>query len=106
MWITKWQRDKNKGVDSPFPTQIVSNEEFLPRPQTAKQARLERLIGSMAAENAKRLGMDRRLFMRSSMGMATCFLASRMCWARCFACNSARVTLSFERRSSQEATSW
>ena len=32
----------------------------------------------MSEEKAKKLGMDRRDFMASSMGMATCFLASNM----------------------------
>src|SRR4051794_19161474 len=36
MWIPKWQRDRDRGVDSPIPTQVVSNEEFIPRPQNAK----------------------------------------------------------------------
>ena len=78
MWIPKWQRDKNKGVDSPIPTQVVSNEEFLPRPQSQQQEEWEYLIGQLAEEKAKKLGMKRRDFMRSSMGMATAFLASNM----------------------------
>ena len=76
MWIRKYQRDREKGVDSPFPTQIVSNEEFIPRPQNEKQKQVEETIGRLAKAKAKKLGMDRRLFMRSSMGMATTFLAS------------------------------
>ena len=36
MWVPKWQRDRAKGVDSPVPTQVVSNEEFIPRPQNAR----------------------------------------------------------------------
>src|SRR5216683_1400655 len=76
MWIRKKQRDIKKGVDSPMPTQIVSNEEFIPRPQNQKQKQVEHLIGVIADENAKKLGMDRRKFMASSMGLATCFLAS------------------------------
>src|SRR5882724_3453357 len=75
MWIPKWQRDLNHGVDSPVPTQVVSNEEFIPRPQNEQQKRVERLIGEMGQEKAKRLGMDRRSFMASSMGLATAFLA-------------------------------
>ena len=34
MWIPKGLRDLKKGVDSPMPTQVVSNEEFIPRRQT------------------------------------------------------------------------
>jgi predicted TIM-barrel fold metal-dependent hydrolase len=78
MWIPKWQRDRNKGVDSPVPTQVVSNEEFIPRPQTEQQRQVEHLIGVLAEEKAKKLGMDRRDFMASSMGLATAFLASNM----------------------------
>ncbi len=78
MWIPKWQRDRQKGVDSPVPTQVVSNEEFIPRPQNDRQRQVEELIGRLAEGKAKRLGLDRRAFMASAMGMATCFLASNM----------------------------
>ena len=76
MWIPKWVRDRKKGVDSAVPTQVVSNEEFIPRPQTKQQKQVESLIGTMCEERAKRLGMERRAFMATSMGIATCFLAS------------------------------
>ncbi len=76
MWIPKWERDYNKGVISPIPTQVVSNEEFIPRPQNSQQAEVEARITAMAEEKAKKLGMDRRSFMQSSMGMAVAFLAS------------------------------
>lgn len=76
MWVPKWQRDQNKGVDSPIPTQAVSNEEFLPRPQTQQQRQWEQLIGELSEQKSRKLGMDRRDFMRSSMGLATAFWAS------------------------------
>lgn len=75
MWIPKYKRDELKGVDSPIPTQVVSNEEILPRRQNKKQQQVEHLIGKWGAENAKRLGMNRRDFMRTSMGFATAVLA-------------------------------
>jgi uncharacterized protein len=78
MWIPKWQRDQAKGVDSPIPTQVVSTEEFIPRPQNASQKRVEELTGQLADEKSKRLGMDRRQFMGSSMGLATAFLAHNL----------------------------
>ncbi|MFP6904056.1 MAG: amidohydrolase family protein [Verrucomicrobiota bacterium] len=78
MWVPKWQRDRDRGVDSPIPTQVVSNEEFIPRKQSAQQKQWEHLIGELAAEKSKKLGMDRGDFMRSSMGMATAFLAGNM----------------------------
>jgi uncharacterized protein len=82
MWIPKVIRDRQKGVDSPMPTQVVSNEEFEPRPQTQKQKQVEHLIGELSAERAKKLGMPRRDFMRSSMGLATCFLASNLAYGK------------------------
>src|SRR6266545_3171051 len=84
MWIPKWQRDRNKGVDSPVPTQVVSNEEFIPRPQNERQKQVEYLIGQMAEEKSRKLGMDRRAFMASTMGLATCFLASNQVYGDCW----------------------
>ncbi len=82
MWIRKFQRDRKKGVDSPMPTQVLSNEEFIPRPQSRKQKEVEFYIGQMAEEKSRKLGMDRRTFMASAMGMATCFLASNKVWGK------------------------
>src|SRR5207247_3804447 len=75
MWIRKALRDHRKGVDTPMPTQAVSNEEFIPRPQSEPQQQVEHLIGEMSETRAKKLGLDRRAFMASTMGLATCFLA-------------------------------
>ena len=82
MWIRKITRDLTKGIDSPMPTQAVSNEEFYPRPQTATQKQIEGLIAELSAARASKLGMKRRDFMRSSMGLATCFLASNMAYGK------------------------
>ncbi|MBI4910266.1 MAG: amidohydrolase family protein [Acidobacteria bacterium] len=80
MWIRKAERDRKKNVISPMPTQLVSNEEFVPRPQSPQQKKVEHLIGEMSEVRARKLGMDRRTFMASAMGMATCFLASNQAW--------------------------
>ena len=82
MWIPKWQRDRKKGIDSPLPTQVVSNEEFIPRPQNTKQKQVEHLISVLGEEKAKKLGMGRREFMASSMGIATAFMASNMVYGK------------------------
>ncbi len=76
MWIPKWVRDRKRGVDSAMPTQVVSNEEFVPRPQNARQKQVEKLIQAKSEENAKKLGIDRRAFAASTMGLATAFWAS------------------------------
>jgi uncharacterized protein len=60
---------------SPVPTQMVSNGEFNPLPQSAAQRKVEARIGDMADVNGRRLGLDRRAFLRSSCGMAAAFLA-------------------------------
>src|SRR5713101_8392805 len=82
MWIRKGHRDRLKGVNSPMPTQLVSNEEFIPRRQSQQQKEVEYWVGQIADEKSKKLGMDRRKFMASSMGLATCFLAANKVWAR------------------------
>src|SRR5690349_20699652 len=84
MWIRKALRDRKKGVDSPVPTQLVSNEEFIPRPQSRQQKEVEYWIDQIAGENSRKLGMDRRRFMGSSMGLATCFLAANKVWGKCW----------------------
>lgn len=76
MWVEKWKRDLNKGIESPVPTQVVSNEEFIPRPQNKQQKQVESLIGEISEERSKKLGMNRRDYLRTSMGMAAAFLAA------------------------------
>ena len=60
---------------SPVPTQVISNGEFNPLPQTAQQRRVEARIVELADTNGRKLGMDRRGFLRSACGLATAFVA-------------------------------
>jgi predicted TIM-barrel fold metal-dependent hydrolase len=60
---------------SPVPTQIVSNGEFNPLPQTPRQKQVEARVVELADASAKRLGVDRRRFLASASGMAAAFLA-------------------------------
>ena len=90
MWIPKWQRDRAKGVVSPVPTQVVSTEEFIPRPQNAQQKQVEELIGQLAAEKSKRLGMDRRSFMAGPLGLAAAFWASNQVYGEPLGCRRGR----------------
>ena len=59
----------------PIPTQIVSNGEFNPLPQTREQRRVEHRVGELAQALAPKHGMNRRQFLASSAGMAAAFLA-------------------------------
>ena len=56
--------------NSPVPTQIVSNGEFNPLPQTQQQRRVEGRIKEIADTIAPQLGLDRRQFLRTGCGMA------------------------------------
>jgi uncharacterized protein len=60
---------------SPVPTQMVSNGEFNPLPQSADQRKVEGRLKAFADENGRRLGLDRRQFLRSTCGMAAAFVA-------------------------------
>jgi uncharacterized protein len=60
---------------SPVPTQIVSNGEFTPLPQTREQQRVEARIGELADELGPKHGMNRRRFLASAAGMAAAFVA-------------------------------
>lgn len=63
--------------DTPIPTQIVSNGEFLPPLQSEVQKKVERRLYEIADTNAKRLGLERRQFLRTSCGLAAAFLAMK-----------------------------
>jgi len=90
-WIKKNLKDEKDGIDSPVPTQIVSNEEFTPMPQTEDQAKVEERIGALADTYSSKLGVNRRDFMRSSGGMAAAFLAMNEVFGNVFKVAEAEV---------------
>ena len=67
MWVRKYIRDRRKGVDSPIPTQEVSNEEFIPRPQNEKQRQVEHPQLSQAShmKNGRVESLSGRVYGRS-----------------------------------------
>jgi hypothetical protein len=79
-WLSEREQRLVAGAEeasaaTPIPTQIVSNGEYLPPPQSATQRRVEQRINELADVNGKRLGLSRRQFMRTGCGMAAAFLA-------------------------------
>src|SRR5918912_1591081 len=74
-WMRKCDYDATKELSLPIPTQIVSNEEFVPLDQTAEQKRVESCLAELAERNAQRLGISRRRFLASAGGMAAAFVA-------------------------------
>jgi hypothetical protein len=69
---------------SPVPTQIVSNEEFVPPPQTFKQAQVEWLIDRASERLSRKLGINRREFLKTAGGMALAFLAINQVFGKFF----------------------
>jgi len=68
----------------PIPTQLVSNGEWMPMPQTQEQQRVEARTNELADRAAKKLGMSRRKFMATTGGMAATFLAMNDVFGRYF----------------------
>ena len=74
-WRRKSEMDALSDGWSPVPTQIVSNEEYVPLPPTFEQQRVAHRLREMAGAHAKALGITRRQFLGSTCGMAAAFLA-------------------------------
>ena len=72
-WTSRFRR----GVRStgPIPTQIVSNEEFIPWPRSERQTLVEESLRDIGASASKRLGVSRREFLQTSGGMAAALVA-------------------------------
>jgi len=60
---------------SPVPTQIVSSDEYLPVPQTARQREVEARLIDLSDRLARRQGQSRRRFFQTAAGMAASFVA-------------------------------
>ena len=39
-WVRKWSQDRDTDGFSPLPTQVVTNEEYVPLPRTPEQQRV------------------------------------------------------------------
>src|SRR6266850_2366335 len=59
----------------PIPTQIVSSDEYVPAPQTARQREVEARTKALGDTLGRRHGLSRRQFFRTASGMAAAFLA-------------------------------
>ena len=88
-WLSEREQRLVAGAEAasaatPIPTQIVSNGEYLPPKQSATQKRVEARINELADTNAKRLGMNRRQFLRTNCGMAAAFVAMNEIYGNVF----------------------
>ena len=91
-WIRKSDLDAWLDRFLPIPTRAVSNEEYDPMPQTPEQGHVERAILAHAERQARRMGVDRREFLRSSCGMALAFAAMNTVHGRCFRVDAAELS--------------
>src|SRR6476660_1132767 len=65
-WLSEREQRLVAGAEAasaatPIPTQIVSNGEYLPPPQSATQKKVEARINELADLNGKHLGLSRAL---------------------------------------------
>jgi uncharacterized protein len=81
-WTSRFRR----GVHSrgPIPTQIVSNEEFVPWPRTREQSLVEHTLAALSTDASRRRGMSRREFLKTSGGMAAALVAMNSVFGNLF----------------------
>ena len=75
MWIKKFHRDQIEDKPSPIPTQVVSNEEFLPTPQTKQQKEVEALIQTLASQYGKKNRAKSTRFPENIQWHGRCFFS-------------------------------
>jgi uncharacterized protein len=79
-WLSDDQLEKCAPAEiepfqSPVPTRMISNGEYMPHPQTEQQRHVEFRIKELAESAAKKLGISRRQFLESTGGLAASFIA-------------------------------
>jgi hypothetical protein len=77
--------------ESPVPTQMISNGEFNPLRQTPRQRQVEARLSELADTNGRRLGLDRRGFLRTACGLATAFVAMNEVYGPLFSVDRAEA---------------
>lgn len=95
-WLSKEELKRlspaEHAAESPVPTQIVSNGEFNPLPQTEQQKQVEARIAELSDTQAKKMGMGRREFLKTAAGMAAAFVAMNEVYGPIFSAAHAEVT--------------
>ncbi len=84
MWVRKCDLDAQAEAPSPIPTRIVSNEEFVPLPQTSEQREFEFRLNELCEKHATAQGVSRRDFLRSGAGMAAALYALNQVFGDCY----------------------
>jgi hypothetical protein len=92
--------DVGETLGSPVPTRMISNGEYMPAPQTAKQKQVEARIAELADTAGKKLGLGRRQFLAGTGGMAAALLAMNDVYGSFFRVSEAEL---FEQAAHAEA---
>lgn len=91
MWVRKCDLDAGTDFRPPIATRIVSNEEFVPPPQSPQEKQVEARLAEITERNARRLGMGRREFLSSVCGMAASLLAMNEVFGPYYAVTAAEI---------------
>jgi uncharacterized protein len=91
MWVRRCEVDAEIEAPMPLPTQIVSNEEFIPPPQSPQQKEVEARALEMAEREAKRQNLSRRQFLRTGSGMAAALMAMNLVFGDCYEVEAAEI---------------
>jgi hypothetical protein len=84
MWVRKCELDAREELQLPIAARVVSNEEFVPPPQTQQQKQYEERVLEISATAAQKQGLDRRDFLRTGSGMAAALLAMNQVFGKCY----------------------
>src|SRR6266849_3710756 len=88
-WLSDEQLERcapaeTEPFQSPVPTRMISNGEYMPFPQTQKQKQVEFRVKELAGRASKKLGMTRRQFLEGTGGLAASFLAMNEVYGNTF----------------------
>ncbi|WP_296722745.1 amidohydrolase family protein [Erythrobacter sp.] len=78
MWLSEGDQARlltDPEFQFPIPTRVISNGEYTPPPQTDVQRELEARLSADADAYSRLAGLDRRRFLRSSLGLSAAFLS-------------------------------
>ena len=76
---------------SPIPVRPVSSDEFMPAPQSPRQALFEKRVKAIGSELAKKQGLSRRKFFQTPAGMAAAFMAMNETFGTLFGVHEAEA---------------
>jgi len=89
--VKKLKMAEDLEFETPIPTQMISNGEFTPMPQTKQQKQVEERIKELADTHGKKQGLDRRRFLSSAAGLAAGFVAMNEVFGPVFSVSDAEA---------------